>query len=568
MNLLDHAIAALSPGTGLRRAQARASLEALAHYRSASITRRSASVRPAAGDADAVADLARRAVSLSARDVVRNNGTAERAVQALVNAIVGTGIEPKLVTAAEDLRAAWPAKRRYLDSTKVDADGVSTLAAMIRIAVRAMLIDGESFVIFPKEPGPGGLAQFRVLECDFLDDRVQTRAGLGENRIYDGIEYGPDGKVAAYHFYDEHPGSAVWHPKWKGLTSSRVDADRVIHLYRVDRPGQRRGMSWLAPVLDDLVALADNDEAQLMRQKIAACFAAFWKTDKKDPANGIPKKLAPGLIQQIGEDDEVIFGNPPEVTGYDDFARVHLRRIASGLGITYEALTSDLSNVNFSSARLGRIEMGQNVEAWQWTLVIPRLCVPLGNWFLQSWALAEPRKAANLLRARLEHTPPPPVIADPKTETQVAVAKIEAGLSSRPAEIRKLGYEPDDIDAEIAEDKEIRRGLAILKAPGQLGTAGRDASGEGETREADPLAEDSDKQVDIDSYGIAVRAGVITPQVEDEEALRTSLSLPPLSDAATALWRVQGNVRQPVTLKSGAEGKNEAETAEEENTNE
>lgn len=562
MNILDRTIAALSPTAGLRRAQARASLDALAHYRSATITRRSGSVRAAAGDADAVAELARRTIALSARDVVRNNGTAERAVQVIVNAIVGTGIEPKLITSDETLREEWKAKRRLLDSTTIDADGVSQFAAMIRLAVRAMVVDGECFVIFPSEPGPNGFAQFRVLEADYLDDRQQTRAG--GTAIYDGIEYANDGKPAAYHFYDDHPGSAVWHPNWRGLTSSRVTAERVVHLYRVDRPGQRRGVSWLAPVLDDLVALADNDEAQLMRQKIAACFAAFWKTDKADAAAGIPKKLAPGLIQQIGDDDEVIFGNPPDVTGYDDFGRVHHRRIASGLGITYESITGDLSNVNFSSARLGRIEMAQNVEAWQWTLVIPRLCMRMGVWFLQSWALAEPTMAAALVKARVDFTPPPPVIADPKAETQVAVAKIEAGLSSRPSEIRKLGYEPAEIDAEIRADAEMRRDLAALKAPAQAAAA---SNGSG-SQTADSEGQEGsggDQPVDVDTYGIAVRAGILTPQVEDEQALRQSLSLPPLSAAATALWSVQGNVRQPVTLKSGAEGKNEAETAGDEN---
>ncbi|MBN8194861.1 phage portal protein, partial [Bacillus sp. NTK074B] len=83
------------------------------------------------------------------------------------------------------------------------------LAAMIRTAVRAMVIDGECFVIYPREPGPGGMAQFRVLEADYLDDRVQTRTTGNENSIYDGIEYDRAGRVVAYHLYDEHPGSAV-----------------------------------------------------------------------------------------------------------------------------------------------------------------------------------------------------------------------------------------------------------------------------------------------------------------------------------------------------------------------
>ena len=386
----------------------------------------------------------------------------------IANAIIGTGIEPKLMSDDEALQADWTGEHLpFLDSTGLDADGINTLAGLERMAVMAMVSDGDAFIVWPNGGGDSPILQLRVLEADYLDDRQQGRASDPENAIFDGIEYGPDGQVVAYHLYEEHPGSAVWHPDWKGMTSSRIPAERVVHLFRADRPGQRRGISWLAPVLEDLVALAENDDAQMMRQKIAACFAAFWKTEKEGPAAGIPGKLAPGMIQKIGLEDEVIFGNPPDVTGYDDFARVHLRRIAAGLGITYEALTGDLTGVNFSSARVGRMEMAANVEVWQWLLVMPRLCQPMGQWFLRSWSYAAPDKISALARAKITWTPPPPAIADPKTETQVATQKIEAGLSSRHAEIRKLGHDPKEIDQEIKADAETRQALSALKAPSQ-----------------------------------------------------------------------------------------------------
>lgn len=465
MSVFDRTIAAFAPQAALRRARARVALEALANYRAAGISQRSGSVRAAAGDADAVAMQSRRQMMLSARDVVRNKAVAERAVQVIVNNVVGTGIEPKLGgTVSDQVKALWPEWSQHLDSVAVDAEGVSTLAGIQRLAVRAMVVDGEALIVFPRSRD--GSFQVRVLEADYLDDRLNgTASAAPGNVIFDGIEYDASNRPVAYHLYDDHPGSAVWRSDWRGLTSSRVDSARVIHLYRVDRPGQRRGVSWFAPVLEDLVALADSDEAQLLRMKIAACFAAFWRTSSDVDTGKIPTTLSPGLIQQIGMDDQVDFATPPDVGGYDEFSRLHLRRIAAGLGITYEALTGDLTGINFSSGRIGRIEMGQNVEAWQWALVIPRLCQPMAAWFMQAQAYANPRLIADLREARLDHTPPPPVITDPKGEIQAAVAKIEAGLSSRPAEIRRLGYEPAEIDKEIAADAEIRRGLAALKAP-------------------------------------------------------------------------------------------------------
>jgi len=37
-------------------------------------------------------------------------------------------------------------------------------------------------------------------------------------------------------------------------------------------------------------------------------------------------------------------------------------------------MTGDLSNVNFSSGRMGDLEQGRNREAVQWFIVIPKLC--------------------------------------------------------------------------------------------------------------------------------------------------------------------------------------------------
>lgn len=452
MSWLDRTIAAISPTRAVERERARLTLQTLASYRSAKVDRNSPSMRPNGGDADAAAINSRRRLSQLTRDVARNNGLGERALQVVTNNVVGSGIHPKLVTDDKELAKDFLARvKATCDTIAIDYDGISTLAAIQRMTLRATAQDGGVLIVWPE--GRSNQFQVRVLEIDYLDDRLTGPVAANGNYLSEGIEYDPSGRVVAYHIYEEHPGAVVRTQFGLSLSSVRVEASRVLHIYKADRPGQRRGVSWFAPVLEDMVALADNDEAQLMRQKIAACFAAFWKTDKQDAqAAGIPPTLAPGLIQRIGEGDEVTFANPPDVTGYDDFGKIHLRKIAMGLGITYEELTGDLSNVNFSSARLGRIAMGQNVDAWQWTLMIPRMCQPLGQWFLRSWVYEDPAMLRHLGGLRIDWTPPPPVIADPKGETQVAVTRIENGLSSRRREIRALGYDPEDIDADIAAD--------------------------------------------------------------------------------------------------------------------
>ena len=45
----------------------------------------------------------------------------------------------------------------------------------------------------------------------------------------------------------------------------------MIHVYRVDRPGQRRGVSWFAPITIDLHDFDGYEDAVLLRAKMAAC---------------------------------------------------------------------------------------------------------------------------------------------------------------------------------------------------------------------------------------------------------------------------------------------------------
>ncbi|MCV5968830.1 hypothetical protein, partial [Lactococcus petauri] len=52
----------------------------------------------------------------------------------------------------------------------------------------------------------------------------------------------------------------------------------------------------------------------------------------------------------------------------------------------------------------------------------------------------------------------------------------------------------------------------------------------------------------IETYGIAVRAGVITPIIDDEIKMRELMGLPPVTDAIRKSWADSGGIRAPVTL--------------------
>lgn len=63
-----------------------------------------------------------------------------------------------------------------------------------------------------------------------------------------------------------------------------------------------------------------------------------------------------------------------------------------------------------------------------------------------------------------------------------------------------------------------------------------------------------------DAYGVAVRAGTLTPCLEDENEFRKIFGLPPAPESVVAQWESTRGVRLPITLQQGLD---EAETIEE-----
>ena len=499
---LDRALMTVAPGLAAARAASRIKAEMLnrrlneMRYDAATGGRRAGTFRDSRADADAAA--ARRGVmGARAHDLSRNNPWARRAQDVIVNNVVGDGILPKLTGGSDDLRAEgrdWI--ERHLGTTAIDFEGRQNLYGLQQLATRAMVEGGEALIvpIFDSRRRSEIPLKLRVLESEYLDDTVYgpSREVPG-NTVFDGIEYDPDGRRVAYWIHDQHPGTENPRAGGMRLTSRRYPAGSVIHLYRQDRPGQMRGVTWFAPVMMAMQDLADYQDAQIMRQKVAACFTAFWRSDDTNPGAGPGETLSPGLIQKIGQNDEVVLANPPEAAGFDEFMRSVLRSIASGLGVTYEALSGDLGQVNFSSARMGRAEMDRAVSSWQREILVPLMMDRIGDWFRLAWGFADPVRAAEIAALGVKWTPPHRFLVDPAREIPALTDKVRAGFASRQGVVRELGQDPDRLLEEQIEDRASADAAGLV-----FDTDPRVTSGSGVTQArpegSRPLIEETDDE--------------------------------------------------------------------------
>lgn len=457
MNLLDRVIAGFSPQRALARARARA---ALAHYDAASSGRRTGSLRAMGTDADAAADRRERMAFL-ARDMVRNTPFAARAQQVITNNTVGDGIVPRISGLPVEMQGeALRLIETVLDRTRIDASGRLNLYGLQRLVMNTVVDAGEALIVARWQAAPYGPGAFplklSVLEPDYLDSSFDHAGQAGGGWVRNGIRYDAEGRRVAYRLFHEHPGSDRISGQGLRTASEWVDARQVLHVYRLDRPGQERGVTWFAPVVLTFQDHADYQDAQIMRQKVAACFAGFRRLpDTQSPVTAaeIGGEIEPGLIQDLYGDEDITFSDPPDVGGYDEFTKVTLRAAAAAMGITYEALTGDLSNVNFSSARMGRLEMDRNISAWQWIMLIPQMMQPLEDWLAEAWAMWRPELAAVIRGVRFDWVPPNRILVDPAREIPALKEAVRAGFTSRSDVVRGFGVDPERLLQQQAADQ-------------------------------------------------------------------------------------------------------------------
>jgi len=129
------------------------------------------------------------------------------------------------------------------------------------------------------------------------------------------------------------------------------------------------------------------------------------------------------------------------------------------MGHTYESLTSDLSEVNFSSARMGWIEANRNYDAWREGILIQQFLSHVVEDFKM---MMELRGTPVSDQVKFQHIAPKREMIDPTKEIPATVAKIRAGLSNLPSEIAALGEDPDQVMDVWAKSQEQQEKLGLI----------------------------------------------------------------------------------------------------------
>ena len=428
-------------------------------YEGASKTRRTSSWLTGNGDANTQIRGSLNTLRERSRDLRRNNPYAHKAIELITNNVIGTGILTQITgdnSPNGELEQAW---KDWAYTPACDFDGRHDLKGLQRIVMDAIIESGEVLIRKRFVDGPFPI-QYQILESDFLNDNLRNGVQTDGNLIMQGIEFDENGKRVGYHLHQSHPGSTA--VPLSTHKSVLVPASEIYHLFRIERPGQVRGVPWLSPSMIRLFDLDGFEDATLMRQKISALFVAFIRDISADvecdDESDLGEKMSPGLIEHLPPGKSIEFADPPDPQNYKEFTSAHLRGIAAGLGISYEGLTGDLTEVNFSSARMGWIEMGRNFDSWRQHIITTPFLRPVEKDFVLMMALLGKDASG------LKFTPIPPrrEMIDPTKEIPALIAGVRGGFMSRSETITSMGKDADDVHAAIQKDNEKADELGLI----------------------------------------------------------------------------------------------------------
>lgn len=407
---------------------------------------------------------ARGPLAKRARYLAGNNALAASAATAWVSALVGNGIKPQSTHADTAIRATMNTSFEAWTDV-ADMEGMTDFYGLQGIMARRMVIDGEAFALLINTDD--GL-RIRLIDAEQVDASLSRPTDSG--RIVQGIEFDAAGRRVAYWITPDQAGQ----PYASVAPARRVDAADVVHMFRPETPGQVRGISWFAPAMLRMADLDQWRDAQLMRQKTAALMAGFITSmdggatplEGEQSGSAVIGGLTPGGLHYLapGQDYKQ---STPALVGAEviAFAKMVEREIAVALGLPATALTGDLSDTNFSSARVGLIEFRRLVETVQHGVIAFQALRPI--WV--RWATTE------VLSGRIQTTvaaampakfiPPKTMWVDPLKDVQAEVMAIDAGLMSRREAVTARGVDIEVLDAERAADADRAKSLGLAPPP-------------------------------------------------------------------------------------------------------
>jgi lambda family phage portal protein len=390
---MDQVINFFSPKMGQDRFKIRAQMAMVGGYTAADKTRRAnqaGSRRETDADTAILPDL--RSLREDSQHMLRNSAIAVGAVKTNITKVVGTGLKVKsqlnreVLNLTDEQADKWQrqAEREFLlatDTREIDAERQLTFSLLQGLVLLKTLEDGDVFTNMPRFTRPGSpyKLKLQIIEAARVVNPGSTlpnSMSATTSNIVGGIEKDSNGAPVAYHVCNQHPGG-IRYITGKNLTWTRLPAfgnttgaPLVLHHYDKTRPGQTRGVPYLAPVMEVIKQLGRYTDAEVMAAVVSGMLTTFITNESGDPGQTLPVnpdtaaadptdtgiELGYGSVVGLLPGEKIDTVNPGRPNpAFDPFVTALCRQIGVALEIPFELLVKHFT-ASYSAARAALLE--------------------------------------------------------------------------------------------------------------------------------------------------------------------------------------------------------------------
>ncbi len=477
MSVIEQLIAKVSPVRALKREQARKALRIInSGYSNYGASRTKKSLRGwlfQGGSSKEDIEENLPVLRQRCRDLYMGAPIATSAIKTCRTNVVGSGLKLKSTIDYDILNMNEKEARElemkierefslWADSYNCDLTRLDNFYELQQLAFLNWLLSGDVIATLPVTTRVGSPYDLRIHLIEA--DRLSNPMGNQNHNIIGGVETNEAGEVIAYHISKRHPLSYEHIPtEWVRIEAfgEKTGRRNIIHILNRERIGQRRGVPFLAPVIEAIKQLSRYTDAELVAAVVSGLFAIFIEKqdsseelgvgqmvrqeEQVDPDNEETIELAPGAVFDLNEGEKAHDINPGRPnTAFDGFVKAISRQIGAALEIPHELLTKEFTS-SYSASR------GALLEAWKMfkmyrTWLANDFCQPIYEEWL-SEAVAKGRISAPgyftdpMIRkaySGAEWNGPAQGLLNPVQEVTAAQKRVENGLSTRSREAMEM----------------------------------------------------------------------------------------------------------------------------------
>lgn len=327
------------------------------------------------------------------RQLTRDNDYVQSAQRTIVNNVVGQGIgmqsqvrmkrgkgndgKGKLNDAINNqIEAAWEKWKR---KENCHTAGKLCFSDIERLIVASLFESGEVLIrVIPQKFGSSKIPlALEIIESDLLDEGYNDKYSDGRV-VRMGVEMDQWRRPVAYWFKAKHPGDAPMSAlETVAAPRKRIPAGEIKHLFITKRVDQTRGVPWLHSAIIRLHHMQGYEESEVIAARATSSLMGFIESPEGEPsikddtdAGQSVTEFEPGIFKALAPGEKVNIPNLGRPGGQlDPFMRFMLRGVAAGVGVSYESISRDYSQSNYSSSRLALLDDRDNWRVLQGWLI-------------------------------------------------------------------------------------------------------------------------------------------------------------------------------------------------------